>query len=96
MFTAVRENVTPTASNINMLTYSDEMEKVAADWVSKSLFWYPSIDGANMLLQKTGRSQNHFKTAVFYANQAKNNNYADNTCKGNCSYYKLVSSFVCS
>uniref|UniRef100_A0A5K3FYV5 SCP domain-containing protein n=1 Tax=Mesocestoides corti TaxID=53468 RepID=A0A5K3FYV5_MESCO len=96
MFTGIRENVTPTASNMNMLTYSDDMEKVAADWVSKCLFWYPNFNGTNMILQETGQSENHFKTAGFYASQARNYNYTDNTCKGNCRYYKLVRSFVCT
>uniref|UniRef100_A0A5K3FZR8 SCP domain-containing protein n=1 Tax=Mesocestoides corti TaxID=53468 RepID=A0A5K3FZR8_MESCO len=96
MFTAVRGNVTPPASNMNMLSYSNEMEKVAADWVSKCLFWYPNLNGTNMILQDTKGFQNHFQTASFYANQAKNYNFDNNTCKGNCRYYKLVSSFVCT
>uniref|UniRef100_A0A5K3G281 SCP domain-containing protein n=1 Tax=Mesocestoides corti TaxID=53468 RepID=A0A5K3G281_MESCO len=66
------------------------MEKVAADWVSKCLFWYPNFNGTNMILQETGQSDNHFKTAGFYASQARNYNYTDNTCKGNCRYYKLM------
>uniref|UniRef100_A0A5K3FKN0 SCP domain-containing protein n=1 Tax=Mesocestoides corti TaxID=53468 RepID=A0A5K3FKN0_MESCO len=72
------------------------MEDVAAKWVSKCAFWYPNpqwfpdIKGRNMILQKTGTSKNHFKTARFYAKQAKYFNYENNTCTGNCRYYKLI------
>uniref|UniRef100_A0A5K3FUT8 SCP domain-containing protein n=1 Tax=Mesocestoides corti TaxID=53468 RepID=A0A5K3FUT8_MESCO len=86
IFTGIRENVTPPANNMSMLSYSFKMEDVAADWVTKCLFWYPDIQGANMLLQDTGRYDKHFQTAGFYANQAKNYNFDDNTCKGNCRW----------
>uniref|UniRef100_A0A5K3FK81 SCP domain-containing protein n=1 Tax=Mesocestoides corti TaxID=53468 RepID=A0A5K3FK81_MESCO len=96
MFTGIRENVTPTASNMNLLSYSDALESVAANWVSRCALWYPhpssfpEINGSNMLLQETGSSTNIFRTVGFFANQAKNYNYTANTCKGNCRYYKMM------
>uniref|UniRef100_A0A5K3G137 SCP domain-containing protein n=1 Tax=Mesocestoides corti TaxID=53468 RepID=A0A5K3G137_MESCO len=82
MFTAVRGNVTPPSSNMNMLN-------VSASWVERCAFWYPhpswfpEIAGSNMILQQTRASQNIFQTVGFYANQAKYYNYTANTCKGN-------------
>uniref|UniRef100_A0A5K3FLA0 SCP domain-containing protein n=2 Tax=Mesocestoides corti TaxID=53468 RepID=A0A5K3FLA0_MESCO len=96
IFTKIREEVKPNASNMNMLAYSDDMENVAAKWVSRCSFWYPhpssfpEINGSNMLLQESASLNNIFQSAGFYANQANNYDYDNNTCNGNCRYYKLM------
>uniref|UniRef100_A0A5K3FZE3 Lipocalin n=1 Tax=Mesocestoides corti TaxID=53468 RepID=A0A5K3FZE3_MESCO len=65
--TNIRENVQPPASNMNMLSYFEEMEQLAVNWVSKCSFVYPSrstcqaLAGTGMLLKRTANSKLRFQ-----------------------------------
>uniref|UniRef100_A0A5K3FM18 SCP domain-containing protein n=1 Tax=Mesocestoides corti TaxID=53468 RepID=A0A5K3FM18_MESCO len=41
---SIREAVQPPASNMHLLRYSEEMEKVAMKWVSRCIYRYPYSD----------------------------------------------------
>uniref|UniRef100_A0A5K3FUU3 SCP domain-containing protein n=1 Tax=Mesocestoides corti TaxID=53468 RepID=A0A5K3FUU3_MESCO len=73
IFTKIREKVDPTANNMNML-------------LLRRYGKCSSQLGVTMFVLDTGRYDKHFQTAGFYANQAKNYNFDNNTCKGNCRW----------
>uniref|UniRef100_A0A5K3G6V8 SCP domain-containing protein n=2 Tax=Mesocestoides corti TaxID=53468 RepID=A0A5K3G6V8_MESCO len=94
--TKIRQDVQPPASNMNMLSYSEEMEKLASDWLTRCSFGYPSpstypaFNGTGMLLRKVANSRLRFQVVSYAAKQAKNYKYDDNTCSGSCKKYKLL------
>uniref|UniRef100_A0A5K3FTF2 SCP domain-containing protein n=1 Tax=Mesocestoides corti TaxID=53468 RepID=A0A5K3FTF2_MESCO len=95
-FTSIREDVTPTASNMTLLTYSAKMEKLAKTWVARCVRWYPTLskypefDGTGMLRQNSFNATQRFENLAFLGRQAKDYNYENNTCGNHCRSYKLI------
>uniref|UniRef100_A0A5K3FSZ6 SCP domain-containing protein n=1 Tax=Mesocestoides corti TaxID=53468 RepID=A0A5K3FSZ6_MESCO len=95
-FTHVRQNVNPPASNMNLLTYSEGLEKQAASYASRCLFqfpppnMYPELVNTGMLLQITSNPKLRFQGVAYFAKQAKNYDYEGNSCKGGCRLYKQM------
>uniref|UniRef100_A0A5K3G122 SCP domain-containing protein n=1 Tax=Mesocestoides corti TaxID=53468 RepID=A0A5K3G122_MESCO len=81
---------------MNHLTYSKEMEKRAVIWLSFCLHHLPSpvshpeFATTGMLLQSTYQSNLRFQGVAYFAKEAQNYNYENNSCKGNCSRYKQI------
>uniref|UniRef100_A0A5K3F0Y1 SCP domain-containing protein n=1 Tax=Mesocestoides corti TaxID=53468 RepID=A0A5K3F0Y1_MESCO len=91
--TKLREDVQPEASNMNLLSYSEKLGRVAYKWVSRCIPDYPSdfkyqeFDGIGFIFSKYF-GQPQFKDAISLANNSKSYDYAKNLCTGACQYYK--------
>uniref|UniRef100_A0A5K3F603 SCP domain-containing protein n=1 Tax=Mesocestoides corti TaxID=53468 RepID=A0A5K3F603_MESCO len=92
-FTQLREEVQPPASEMNLLSYSKNMERIANKWVLRCIPEYPS-DYKYKQYVGTGfvfsmfNGQPQFKNALFAANNSISYNYAKNLCTGSCKNYK--------
>uniref|UniRef100_A0A5K3F9Y7 SCP domain-containing protein n=1 Tax=Mesocestoides corti TaxID=53468 RepID=A0A5K3F9Y7_MESCO len=93
--TAIRENVTPTASNMRLLKYSLKMEKLAENWVSQCKNEHPDT---RLQSEYSGTALNliHYSapTATFeeaissVKDEQEHYNYDDDSCTGYCEGYK--------
>uniref|UniRef100_A0A5K3FAF2 SCP domain-containing protein n=1 Tax=Mesocestoides corti TaxID=53468 RepID=A0A5K3FAF2_MESCO len=92
--TEARETVNPTASDMMMMTYSQQMEELAIKWVSRCKFEHPNPTtdpdykgiGQNLALAGT-YTPNMTRMAQGWYDEIKNYKYADNSCKGVCGHY---------
>uniref|UniRef100_A0A5K3F0T8 SCP domain-containing protein n=2 Tax=Mesocestoides corti TaxID=53468 RepID=A0A5K3F0T8_MESCO len=92
-FTKLREDVQPEASNMNLLRYSEKMQKVASAWVSLCIPAYPSADSYPDFA-KYGfifsfySGEPDFSDALFVTKNRTSYNYDTDTCIRSCRYYK--------
>uniref|UniRef100_A0A5K3FRN8 SCP domain-containing protein n=1 Tax=Mesocestoides corti TaxID=53468 RepID=A0A5K3FRN8_MESCO len=90
----VRENVQPTASNMEMMGYSMSLEKLAIDWVQRCLLERPN---PNLYPQYRGTGQaisvvvddnpNLVDIVQGWYEEGKNYVFKNNTCEGICDDY---------
>uniref|UniRef100_A0A5K3F5Q4 SCP domain-containing protein n=2 Tax=Mesocestoides corti TaxID=53468 RepID=A0A5K3F5Q4_MESCO len=91
--TQIRGNVTPEASNMNLLTYSETLERVANRYVLKCIPEYPwdyiyqEYVGIGFIFSKYS-GQPHFKDAISLANNSASYDYDKDLCRGACKDYK--------
>uniref|UniRef100_A0A5K3F7T4 SCP domain-containing protein n=1 Tax=Mesocestoides corti TaxID=53468 RepID=A0A5K3F7T4_MESCO len=92
--TKAREKVNPTASNMRMMSYSEELEKLAIDWVARCEMKHPDDSqfpaykgiGQNLAMM-AGLTPTLAQMAQGWYNEIVNYTYADNSCKHICGHY---------
>ncbi|VDD80496.1 unnamed protein product [Mesocestoides corti] len=92
-----RERVKPPASDMQLMTYSQELERSAFNWVSRCKFQYPDSEtypeyqGTSMTVAMTGGSKPSIRNVIqSWFEEEKNYTYANNSCTGHCGGYKQM------
>uniref|UniRef100_A0A5K3FQ00 SCP domain-containing protein n=1 Tax=Mesocestoides corti TaxID=53468 RepID=A0A5K3FQ00_MESCO len=97
--TKLREGVQPTASNMQLLNYSREMEQLAEKFVNGCNPVFPSSqpEYANAgYIQPPSSNQKLEYQDVLCKVDNSSYNYRNNTCLDNCYEYKQASKFLIS
>uniref|UniRef100_A0A5K3FBY5 SCP domain-containing protein n=1 Tax=Mesocestoides corti TaxID=53468 RepID=A0A5K3FBY5_MESCO len=95
--TALRENVKPEASNMEIMSYSMELENLAQDWSESCNFHeadsdvYPQFQNIGQVFASGGRFKPTFSEILpAFAWARDHYDYENDTCKGFCDDYKQV------
>uniref|UniRef100_A0A5K3FUL0 SCP domain-containing protein n=1 Tax=Mesocestoides corti TaxID=53468 RepID=A0A5K3FUL0_MESCO len=95
----LRENVQPTASNMLLMRYSLELEKLADVWLSyctpkkPDIYSFKQYRNTGVLLTSMGTYKSTYDKIFHYIAYQKNfYNYENNTCEHKCDGFKQ---FVC-
>uniref|UniRef100_A0A5K3EFN5 SCP domain-containing protein n=1 Tax=Mesocestoides corti TaxID=53468 RepID=A0A5K3EFN5_MESCO len=95
LHTELREEVNPPASNMLMLSYSNELETLADEWAKKCTFLYPDETfapeykglGSGILSGNINQSMS-FEDLSELKQEKLQFDYETNTCKKWCDFYK--------
>uniref|UniRef100_A0A5K3FIB9 SCP domain-containing protein n=1 Tax=Mesocestoides corti TaxID=53468 RepID=A0A5K3FIB9_MESCO len=95
--TYVRQHVDPPSKNMRLMKYSGTMEGLAEKWVDRCVSRkpdpsiYKDYAGTAQVLIVSHKSQTTFtKTISAVKEEAQHYEYRDNTCTGECDFYKQI------
>uniref|UniRef100_A0A5K3FU35 SCP domain-containing protein n=1 Tax=Mesocestoides corti TaxID=53468 RepID=A0A5K3FU35_MESCO len=93
----LRENVSPTATNMLLMNYSVELEESVRKWISRCELEEPNasagaeFENTGMTIHGYSPNKPDYKMELsFYATGARYYNIDNNTCSQNCDDYKRM------
>uniref|UniRef100_A0A5K3FS48 SCP domain-containing protein n=1 Tax=Mesocestoides corti TaxID=53468 RepID=A0A5K3FS48_MESCO len=97
LLTKIREEVNPTASNMMLMEYSDELENLAKNWLKNCTYplphgpAYPEYKDVVDVLQTGSRKADaSFDLSKVYNSEKNAFNYENNTCNSSCANYRRM------
>uniref|UniRef100_A0A5K3F8I7 SCP domain-containing protein n=1 Tax=Mesocestoides corti TaxID=53468 RepID=A0A5K3F8I7_MESCO len=97
LLTKIRKEVNPTASNMMLMEYSDELENLAKTWLNNCTYplphgpAYPEYkDVVDVLQTGSSKANASFDLSALFDSEKNAYNYENNTCNSSCANYRRM------